>query len=87
MEKTRQKGPFEVFGTPLVLQPIPSNFDQGMEPEVRVPVWLHLVDLPLDLRNLTVISKIASYIGTPLTTDFKILKRETMDGPRIPMML
>lgn len=87
MEKVRQKGPFDVFGTPLVLQPMPSDFDPDMEPEVKVPVWLRLVDLPLDLWNLSAVSKIASFIGTPLTTDFKTLRRESMDGPRIQVIV
>ncbi|KAL1553896.1 hypothetical protein AAHA92_14516 [Salvia divinorum] len=87
MEKTRQKSPFEVFGTPLVLQLMPPNFDPDMGPEVNVSVWLRLVDLPLDLWNLMTVSKIASYIKTPLTTDFKTLRRETMDGPRIQVIM
>lgn len=87
MESTRQKGPFDAFGMPLVLQSMPAKFDPDMEPEVRVPVWLRLVDLPLELWNLTAVSKIGSYLGTPLSTDYKTLRRESMDGPRIQVII
>ncbi|XP_042041383.1 uncharacterized protein LOC121786832 [Salvia splendens] len=87
MEKIRQQGPFDIFGIPLVLQPLPKKFDPDMEPEVMVPIWLRLVDLPLELWNLTAVSKIASCIGTPLSTDFSTLRRETLDGPRIQVII
>ncbi|KAL1569948.1 hypothetical protein AAHA92_01360 [Salvia divinorum] len=87
MEKARQKGPFDIFGIPLVLQPMPPNFNPDMEPEVMTPVWLRLVDLPLTLWNLTAVSKIASCIGTPLATDYSTLRRDNMDGPRIQVIV
>lgn len=61
--KKRQKCPFDIFGTPLVLQAMPPHFDLDIEPEVKIPVWLRLVDLPVDLWNLTTVSKIASYMN------------------------
>ncbi|XP_042002777.1 uncharacterized protein LOC121751967 [Salvia splendens] len=87
MEKIRQQGPFDIFGIPLVLQPMPKKFDPDMEPEVMVPIWLRLVDLPLELWNLTAVSKIASCFGTPLSTDFSTLRRESLDGPRIKVII
>lgn len=87
MERTRQKGPFEVFGTPLIPEDMPQQFDPDMEPEVKIPVWLRLVDLPLDLWNLSAVSKIASYLGMTLTTNLKTLRRESMDGPRIQVIM
>ncbi|XP_042012340.1 uncharacterized protein LOC121760788 [Salvia splendens] len=87
MEKIRQQGPFDIFGIPLVLQPLPKKFDPDMEPEVMVLIWLRLVDLPLELWNLTAVSKIASCIGTPLSTDFSTLRFKTLDGPRIQVII
>ncbi|XP_042035099.1 uncharacterized protein LOC121781427 [Salvia splendens] len=87
MEKIRQQGPFDIFGIPLVVQPLPKKFGPDMEPEVMVSVWLRLVDLPLELLNLTAVSKIASCIGTPLSTDLSTLRRETLDGPRIQVII
>ncbi|XP_041989655.1 uncharacterized protein LOC121741038 [Salvia splendens] len=86
-ETVRQNGPFEIFGIPLVLQPMPEDFDLNMDPEVNVPLWIRLVDLPLTLWNLTAISKIASCLRTPLSTDFNTLRRESLDGPQVQVII
>ena len=86
-ETVRQKGPFNIFAIPLVLQPMPENFDPNLEPEVNIPLWVRLVDLPMKLWNLTAVSKIASCTGTPLTTDFATLRRETLDGQRVQIIV
>ncbi|XP_042023163.1 uncharacterized protein LOC121770512 [Salvia splendens] len=87
MEKIRQQGLFDIFGIPLVLQRMPKKFDPDMEPKVMVPIWLRVMDLPLELWNLTAVSKIASCFGTPLPTDISTLRRESLDGPCIQVII
>lgn len=62
-------GPYLIFGRPLMLKCMPSCFEFDDHELLNLPIWITLPGLPLECWNATVLSKIASRIGKPITTD------------------
>jgi len=66
-----------------MLKNMPRCFRFGGEEFATVPVWVQLPDLPLDCWNARALSKIASRIGKPITTDKMTLTKERLSFARV----
>lgn len=76
-------GKWAVFNCfPLILKPWRSglNLNDCFD---RVPVWIQLPGLSLDLWTTRNLSKIASYVGMPIMTDNFTAKRDRLGFARV----
>ncbi|XP_041999895.1 uncharacterized protein LOC121749389 [Salvia splendens] len=64
-----------------------SDFNPNRDPDINIPIWVRLVELRATLWNESSINKIASCIGVSLTTDYRTLQRENINGPRIQVIV
>lgn len=80
-------GPYSVFGIPLVLCNMPSEFRFDSSPELQFNVWVTLPNLPLELWNPTAIAKIASVVGTPVEVDYQTITKQNVAGPRVLVLV
>ncbi|KAH1241965.1 putative ribonuclease H protein [Glycine max] len=62
-------GPYFIFQRPLLLKVMLAFFDFGNEELSKIPVWVKLKNLPLDLWNPQALGKILSKIGSPIRSD------------------
>ncbi|KAH1209261.1 hypothetical protein GmHk_15G043841 [Glycine max] len=62
-------GPYFIFQRPLLLKVMPTFFDFGNEELSKIPVWVKLKNLPLELWNPQALGKILSKIGSPIRSD------------------
>lgn len=62
-------GPYMIYGRSLLLKCIPNCFNFNDDDMLHIPLWITLPGLPLECWNAKVLSKIASKIGKPITTD------------------
>lgn len=68
---------------PLILRPWTPNLNLNDLSIKKVPVWIQLTKLPLDLWGPEIIEKLASYIGTPIATDKLTANRDRLAYARI----
>ena len=66
-----------------MLKIMPRCFRFGGEEMASVPVWVQLSDLPIDCWNGRALSKIASRIGKPITTDKMTCTKERLSYARV----
>lgn len=76
-------GTYSVFGLPLVLGPLPTDFRFDSSPSLKFQVWATLPNLPLELWNPSAISKIAATVGTPLKVAHETISKQYIAGPRV----
>lgn len=76
--KALHEGPYLVFGRPLLLKNMPSCFEFDDENYSTMPVWIKLPSLPLDCWNPRALTKIASKIGNPISTDKLTSRKERL---------
>jgi len=76
-------GPYFIYGRCLMLKNMPRCFRFGGEEFATVPVWVQLPDLPLECWNARALSKIASRIGKPISTDKMTLTKERLSFARV----
>ena len=50
--KVLENGPYLIYGSPLLLKPMPKYFSFGMEEISTVPVWVQLRNVPFDFVEL-----------------------------------
>ncbi|KAL5186814.1 hypothetical protein HKD37_05G012584 [Glycine soja] len=62
-------GPYFIFQRPLLLKVMPTFFNFGNEELIKIPVWVKLRNLPLELWNPQALGKILSKIGSPIRSD------------------
>ena len=62
-------GPYFIFQRPILLKVMPLFFDFGNEELSKIPVWVKLRNLPLELWNPQALGKNLSKIGSPIRTD------------------
>jgi len=82
-EVVMQKGPFSVFGRPLLLKYMAPDFDFDLKPPLLVPVWVSLPNLPLSCWSARALGKITSIIGRPITTDGLTASKERISFARV----
>ncbi|KAE8720432.1 Homocysteine S-methyltransferase 2 [Hibiscus syriacus] len=64
-----QNGPWHVHNKPLILRNWEPNLKRLSFSLSKIPVWVHLFNVPLELFSRTGLSYIASAIGIPISTD------------------
>eukprot|EP00258_Populus_trichocarpa_P031986 XP_024448005.1 uncharacterized protein LOC18109494 isoform X1 [Populus trichocarpa] len=69
MFEVLSRGPYYVFGQPLILKIMPEFFDFATSEMVRMPVWVRFPNLPLQCWSPLCLSKLASVIGKPVHSD------------------
>ena len=78
-----QKGPYSIFGRPLLLKIMAPDFDFDSKIPLSVPVWISLPNLPLNCWNARALGKIASVLGNPISTDRLTATRERISFARV----
>lgn len=76
-------GPYFVFGRLLLLKIRPFCFEFDKDCFSSMPNWVNLPDLPLECWSPDALSKIATKIGTPITTDRLTATMENMSYARV----
>lgn len=76
-------GPWAVCGRILFLEKWTANFNFDSEVQTRVPVWLHLPDLPKSLLSRKAIIALASMAGEPIGLDPASLRIESSKTARV----
>ena len=77
------KGPYLIYGRPLVLKSMPEFFDFSRFEMSSVPVWIKLPCLPLKCWTSKCLSKIASRIGKPIQCDKLTANMERISYARV----
>ncbi|XP_022889266.1 uncharacterized protein LOC111404733 [Olea europaea var. sylvestris] len=63
------RGPYLVYGRPLMLKVMPRYFDFDDKDVSTMPVWVNLPGLSLEFWNTNTLGKIVSKVGKPISTD------------------
>lgn len=66
-----------------MLKCMPSCFDFDDHELLHIPLWITFPGLPLECWNAKVLSKIASKVGTPITTDEMTESKKRVSYARI----
>ena len=82
-DEVLQNGPYSIFGRPLLLKVMPSDFDFDAKIPLSIPVWISLPNLPLNCWNARALGKIASILGNPISTDRLTATRERISFARV----
>ena len=77
------KGPYLIYGRPLILKSMPEFFDFSRSEMSSVPVWIKLPCLPLKCWTSKCLSKIASQIGKPIQCDKLTANMERISYARV----
>ncbi|CAH9115377.1 unnamed protein product [Cuscuta europaea] len=81
--KVLNDGPYTIFGKMLMLKVLCEDFSFEDEEFLKVPIWVKLPNLPMQLWNEEAMSEVASMSGTPLTTDRITQERANHNFARI----
>lgn len=76
-------GPYSVRNKALVLTVIPDFFSFGISECTKFPVWVRLINLPLELWCTDSISRLGSFIGRPLQIDYFTAKKLKVGYARV----
>ncbi|XP_020673089.1 uncharacterized protein LOC110092762, partial [Dendrobium catenatum] len=80
-------GPWFLLEKPFILQKWSPKFKPKRDENASIPIWIKIVDFPLALWTPTGISKIASYIGIPLSVDSLTAKRSRLTFARVCVLI
>lgn len=83
MLEVLSEGPYFVNGKPLMLKRMPKYFCFGHEEMNLVPIWVRFINLPLILWKEQFLSRIASHLGNPISTDQVTAKRGNFNYARL----
>jgi hypothetical protein len=77
------RGPYSVFGRPLILQVMTDFFD-FMPPDLtKMPTWVRFPNLPIRCWTPLCLSKLASVIGKPLHCDEPTSTKSKLSNARV----
>ncbi|XP_020703304.1 uncharacterized protein LOC110114692 [Dendrobium catenatum] len=80
-------GPWFLLGKPFILQKWSPKFKPKRDENASIPIWIKIVGFPLALWTPTGISKIASYVGIPLSVDSLTAKRSRLTFARVCVLI
>ncbi|KAL8458043.1 hypothetical protein ACS0TY_035790 [Phlomoides rotata] len=84
MERVLFGGSYTVYKRAFFLQKLPKYFNIcNVNWNWNVSIWVLLPGLPLDCRHPSALSKIASKIGKPISTDQLTLQKKCISLARI----
>ncbi|CAH2936083.1 MAG: hypothetical protein CPSOU_6784 [uncultured Paraburkholderia sp.] len=67
--KVLNDGPYEIYGSPMLLKLMPKLFRYTEDDRATIPIWVKLPDLPLECWDKQPLSRIATQIGQPIAAD------------------
>lgn len=76
-------GPFFIKSQPVVLKEWSPNFEFKQELLTKLPIWIQLPNLPLQLWGKKSVSKIASMAGIPMHTGECTVKQSKVGFARV----
>lgn len=82
-DEVLRKGPYYIYGRPLLLKVMPDMFDFNDSEISKVPVWVQFPSLPLEFWNVRALSKIASKLGSPKQADKLTISRDRVSYARV----
>ncbi|PKU65629.1 RNA exonuclease 1 [Dendrobium catenatum] len=80
-------GPWFLLGKPFILQRWSPKFKPKRDESTPIPIWIKIVDFPLALWTPTGISRIASYIGIPISVDALTANRTRLTFARVCILI
>ncbi|KAI0497454.1 hypothetical protein KFK09_020681 [Dendrobium nobile] len=83
MEYVFSGGPWFLLGKAFILQKWNPKFKPIRDESALIPIWIKILDLPLALWTPAGISKIASFVGIPLSVDSLTAKRTRLTFARV----
>ncbi|XP_020271184.1 uncharacterized protein LOC109846370 [Asparagus officinalis] len=83
MNEVLYKGPWFFGSRPMLLKPWTIDMETNKSDECLYPLWIQLPALRLNLWNSKSISKIASIIGKPITTDMLTANKQRLTYARV----
>ena len=81
-DKVLENDPYIIYGSPLLLKPMPKYFSFGKEEISSFPIWVQLRNVPFMLWNPMVFGKICSKIGRPIHMDRMTTQKERVTYAR-----
>lgn len=82
-DEVLRKGPYYIYGRPLLLKVMPDMFKFNDSEISKVPVWVQFPSLPLEFWNVRALSKITSKLGTPKQADKLTISRDRVSYARV----
>lgn len=76
-------GPWKAFGSYLMVQAWSAEFDPLKDDIVTTPVWIHLLNIPVNFYHPEIIMGIAKGLGDPLRVDLFTLRFERARYARV----
>ncbi|GFY92742.1 hypothetical protein Acr_08g0011380 [Actinidia rufa] len=80
--KVLENGLYIIYGSPLLLKPMPKYFNFGKEAISSFPIWVQLRNIPLLMWKSMVFGKIYSKLGRPIHVDKLTAQRERVTYAR-----
>ncbi|KAI0520167.1 hypothetical protein KFK09_007638 [Dendrobium nobile] len=87
LESILSGGPWFLLGKPFILQRWSPKFKPKCDEAAPIPIWIKIVDFPLALWTPTGISRIASYIGIPISVDALTANRTRLTFARVCVLI
>ncbi|PKU59626.1 uncharacterized protein LOC110106371 [Dendrobium catenatum] len=87
LEAILSGGPWFLLGKPFILQRWSPKFKPKRDEASPIPIWIKIVDFPLALWTPTGISRIASYIGVPISVDSLTANRTRLTFARVCVLI
>ncbi|KAI0520067.1 hypothetical protein KFK09_007532 [Dendrobium nobile] len=87
LESVLSGGPWFILGKPFILQRWSPKFKPKHDEATPIPIWIKIVYFPLALWTLTGVSRIASYIGIPLSVDSLTANRSRLTFVRACVLI
>ncbi|XP_020692280.1 uncharacterized protein LOC110106668 [Dendrobium catenatum] len=87
LESILSGGPWFLLGKPFILQRWSPKFKPKRDEAAPIPLWIKIVDFPLALWTPTGISRIASYIGIPVSVDALTANRTRLTFARVCVLI
>ncbi|XP_020697964.1 uncharacterized protein LOC110110709 [Dendrobium catenatum] len=87
LEAILSGGPWFLLGKPFILQCWSPKFKPKRDEAAPIPLLIKIVDFPLALWTPTGISRIASYIGVPISVDTLTANRTRLTFARVCVLI
>ncbi|XP_020698140.1 altered inheritance of mitochondria protein 3-like [Dendrobium catenatum] len=87
LESILSGGPWFLLGKPFILQRWSPKFKPKRDEAAPIPLWIKIVDFPHALWTTTGISRIASYIGIPVSVDALTANRTRLTFARVCVLI
>ncbi|PKU69120.1 RNA exonuclease 1 [Dendrobium catenatum] len=87
LESVLSGGPWFILGKPFILQRWSPKFKPKRDEATPIPIWIKIVDFPLALWTPIGVSRIASYIGIPISVDSLTASRTRLTFARVCVLI